>query len=1003
MLLNLAKVIPHKRRSSFLLRTLWCLAGLIALQAVQAGEAKAFQLFWVDDGGIQHEVTGANGSCPGQPKGQPVLFVHGHPLNDASPNNPNFERNWIDGNSFNATLGLSENQDLDIEDYFIEFLERDRSILVDANKVGEALALIQGCQDPNSPSTVKVAIIGFSKGTISTRAYLRSRQMAEQGQDLSVDFPGDVALTPHSPTVNPVSEFIALASPNHGLRLLSASLPIRQLGNGLRPGVPVPGPLPDVGCTSYGVDLATGFMSKLNGLDNTGDWSGDHETPGSRANGDPVDAGTLFVSIYDEGDAVGGSTPDPDDCADPKRKQALNRGVNAENIVLSVPGNLPLTIHANTVKDAEVICRALYTVVHHRVPPAVATPVCDVTPAGLPIIPKGTGVVLALDHSGSMRIPACPGCGSKQAVLQMAVEMFLGTWAQFAGPKDKVGVTYFRTGIQQFAAAGSGDTLVPVLPDTMELITDLQAEATNSSGLTAMGAAVQSGILALQGIDAPLRGVGPNRHVILFTDGLQNVNPKIHQGPDQQLIVEAVPDFVDAGMATLLDQPIADYGVTVDTIGIGVSLESETTLLALASQTSGLSHASTNTGDLNVFFTDTLVHTLRDSSPQLVAYRYGTLADDQQDEVFTVNEGGRKIVLRLSWPSGADLDFRVEKDGIDVTAAGSWSGSGFYKIFALDLPAAQDGQPIDAGGEWRMIIRGRPGVDYEAAAIVDEPQFKYNASLGSGTYVAGDPLQMEVRLSAGARAIEGARVTANVGRPGDSMGNLLATHPAGADPGGLAFEPSTTIGQRNAIAVLQDEALWQRLQPVSQAVVLTGGEDGVYRGALAETTIPGTYTVSFDIEAEDRVLGSLRRAQTMSTQVRVAAVQAESSSVRLQRLAETGRGREVALRLTPRDRFGNHLGPDQGQLISVKAGADVRRGPLRDLGNGTYVVPLVLPATGDPEVTLSLAGTPLFTGSVSELEPPIPQRELVVWIALVIGWVLAVLLILRWLLARRAA
>ena len=63
---------------------------------------------------------------------------------------------------------------------------------------------------------------------------------------------------PHSPNFNPVNEFVALASPNHGLRLISTSLAIQQLGNGIW-GFP---------CTAYSSALAAAFMSKLNGLDN---------------------------------------------------------------------------------------------------------------------------------------------------------------------------------------------------------------------------------------------------------------------------------------------------------------------------------------------------------------------------------------------------------------------------------------------------------------------------------------------------------------------------------------------------------------------------------------------------------------------------------------------------------------------------------------------------------------------------------------------------------------
>ncbi len=985
------KAIERKCGSPPLRRLGWCLVFLVAVVAqLAAQEASAFQLFWIDDTGMHHEVTGATGNCPSQPKSRPVLFVHGHPLFGSSGSGPNYQRNWIDGTSFNTALTATENQALDIEDYYIEFLVSNRSILEDANKIGQAISLIQACQDPPNPATVRVAIIAYSKGTISTRVYLRSRFMASQGQDLSSKFPGDVALTPHSPNFNPVNEFVALASPNHGLRLISTSLAIQQLGNGIW-GFP---------CTAYSSALAAAFMSKLNGLTPNDDWSGAHETPGSRANGDPVADGTLFVSIYDDDDPVGGSVPDNGDCATPKRKQAFNRGVNAENIQIDVGTT---EVHQNTVKAFEVICRALYTVVHHRVPPDVGVSVCEPTPSGAPIIPDGTGVVLALDHSGSMGIPACPTCGSKQEVLRIAVGMFIGTWQALAGPRDKIGATYFRTNINQFAAAGSGDTLIPLLPDVSALINDLQTEAINSSGLTAMGAALQTGIGELQGLDGLLRGVGPNRHVILFTDGLQNVNPKIEDDANQQLVLVNAPGFIDAGIPVEFAGPIAGQNVTIDTIGIGVSPISQALLTDLSTETGGAFRFSTDTSVLNQFFTMTLVDTLRDSSPQLIAYRYGTLTNDEQVEAFAVNAGAKKIVLRLSWPQDAALDFRVEKAGVDLTAAGQWIDGGFYKIFALDLPTSLAGATVDPAGEWHMVIRGRPGVAYEAAAIVDEPQFDYRVSIGPQDHIVGTPVELEVRLSAKGRPIDNASVSATVLRPTDSIGNLLAAFPARAEPPGLVFEPLTSLGQRAAMTALRDETIWRRLQPATEVIALTKAEAGIYRASFTETAVVGIYTVNFEIEVEDQQFGMLRRSHSVSLPVRVGGADLKSSEVTVTTLSKTDRGREATLRLTPRDRLGNYFGPDHGHLITLKTSSEFSQGSLRDLGNGSYVIPLILPIDGDPEVTLTVAGDDLFAGPISILKTPTERPGLVIWVALALGWAVALVLILRWLVVRRAA
>ena len=702
-------------------------------------------------------------------------------------------------------------------------------------------------------------------------------------------------------------------------------------------------------------------------------------------------------------DPIGGSQPDAGDCDTPKRKQAFNRGLNAVNIALDVGG--ALTAHNNTPKNAEVICRTLYTLVHHRAPPADPSPqqplqICDLV-NGLPIIPDGTGLVLALDHSGSMGIPACPGCALKQVLLRDGVELFLNTWQQLAKDQDKAGITYFRTDTSQFTAPGSGDSLVPVQSGTAALVADLQNQVANSNGLTAMGAALQTSLLELRGIDPPLRGVGPNRHVLLFTDGLQNVNPKVHDATNPDFLLENLPGLVDNGIPILLNTPLADEGVAIHTIGVGLSPTSHALLEDLAARTGGLSNLDESMASLNLFLTMTLVDALRDSSPQLIAHRHGTLADDQQEEVFTVNAAARQILLRLNWPRGPNLSFRVVKDGTDLTDAGAWVEGDFYRIYSLDLPAGLGGTAVPPAGDWRMVIRGPAGTDYEAAAIVDEPALDYRVSLGAGAQVVGEPLNLEARLSLEGRPVEGARVAARVERPLDSMANLLVAYPVRGDPGGLRFEPTSTLGQRAMITAAQDEKIWQALQPATDRLTLAASEPGVYGAAFTETSVPGTYRVTFEIAAPDRQGGTLRRSHTVSTTLAVGPAVFEASGLTLRRLAETDRGREVALQLAPRDGFGNYLGPDQGDSISLKVPSGTQLGRVQDLGNGTYRLPLVVPAEEDPSVTISISGRELFSGPVSALEPMAEERPFLLWVYLAIGFGVALALLIPRLVARR--
>ena len=366
----------------------------------------------------------ADGSLLGAPSpapqgAQPVLFVHGHKLLWWEPE-PSYGATWTVSldttlRSFGETLAHPGNADLHIEPYYLNFGVHNRSIVEDAHDIDDAVnRILVRHHDPaelpldeSHPSRVQVAIIAYSKGTISTRLYLKSLQQQQY------------TLPPPRPAFHPVSEFIAIAPPNHGLAIqpgattnlalstlltsLFATIPGQQLSNGFRGGT----------CDRLLVPLvlsSLNFMEKLNGHP-MADSHLSHfhpsapypsEAPGSRGANDPLASGTLYVTLYDAGnrDSAGGEAPVINDCTTSQlygarlqgRKLARNLAAHAVNVpVPGIPGTDPdgvreaLTVHQNTVHYHRVICLALYTAAHHTAPCAAVT--CPLTVDGLPLIP----------------------------------------------------------------------------------------------------------------------------------------------------------------------------------------------------------------------------------------------------------------------------------------------------------------------------------------------------------------------------------------------------------------------------------------------------------------------------------------------------------------------------------------------------------------------------------------------------------------------------------------
>lgn len=305
----------------------------------------------------------------------PVLFIHGHNLNNSMDQDYNYKKNWQDPldysfilklPSFKIALDLQQNSSLGIEPYYIRFQDQNRSIIEDAGEIGEAInRILKRHNDPES-TQVKVVVIAYSKGTISTRWYLKNM----------------------IPNFQPVSEFIAIAPPNHGLvssnSLTGSSLASRQLNNGYDPG-----------CNSFNDIQSENFVENLNGhpiedtiTDSQQQIQYSGEAYGSRPNNPSIYDGILYVTLYanNNRDFVGGNTPS-NDCQG--RRLAKNLSPNAVNIQVSdIDGFTEPGVHANTVHTPELICIALYTAVHHQAAPSgFSCSMENVDNRNVPIVP----------------------------------------------------------------------------------------------------------------------------------------------------------------------------------------------------------------------------------------------------------------------------------------------------------------------------------------------------------------------------------------------------------------------------------------------------------------------------------------------------------------------------------------------------------------------------------------------------------------------------------------
>jgi hypothetical protein len=973
---------------------------LLVISSTGPGLAEASVVYLKDGTLLTANSPAPDGSLP-------VLFVHGHKPGFSSDPDPNYKINWqkmFSGlPSFKNALELSQNEPLDIEPYYIHFEDQHRSIVQDASDIADAVERILAHHDPNhvlgtaNPAThVKVAIIAYSKGTISGRLYLKS--LHEQQYDLPAPRAG----------FNPISEFVAISPPNHGLNLedlyTATSTSLRQLNNGYKQD-----------CSSFVLTFPEilDFIENLNGhpIEDTmtapfGNF--DSEAPGSRPNGSGVTSGTLYVTIFaDQGrDFVGGSAPS-NDCSG--RVAAANLAPDSWNIELSeiAPGQTDTSlmqspVHQTSVHTPEVICLALYTIVHHHAPAEVPeedgpNPICR-TENGVPVVPPPVALVHVLDVSGSMLGEACADCNPKLQVLKEAVQIFLDLWTLSAGPADQIGVQLFGTQVTPLIL--NSPPLMPVTEDNVsDVILEVDALDTAPNNLTAMGGGLQRAIELLQvvgGVDIP------NRHVVLFTDGMQNVNPMVikneEDSPSHYEIVNQPGHPVSNVSANEPPINLKDLGeIKVHTIGVGATEPFMNLLTEIAEETEGTHELTLNPDqDLRQHYIQVLIESLRGHSPQLVGYRRGTLTGERQDEHFTIGRGGRRVLFKLSWNKDQKLSFVVRKDGVDLTSAGKIVDRGFYRLFALDLPAQIKGRTIDSEGDWQMVVTGPQNGKYEAAAIVDSSRLEYALRLKNLRLRAGEPLHFKVKLSREGRALSGeARIQATVSRRGDSLANLLAQAEMAVDKSSAAVEGGSAVGTRLQ-NLLEREDTSRRLSAEVNTVTLQNLGDGIYGGEFTATEVPGPYRVTVEIEGEDPHLGTYHREATATVLVLAGLPDVDMSVIRVTQTTVQQGMRTVDVSVTPRDGLGNFLGPDYGDRFRVVVGGQSSLQPVKDGLDGSYLMRLVASEEEDPKVSISVQDVPLFEGPFSGLAQLAEKRQIVLWLLLLF----LLLVVIAWFIFR---
>ncbi len=994
-----------------------------------------------------------------EPSRQPVLFVHGHDF-EIGNSVANYRRNWWRKHEWKDTSRCNtpwtcflpcteqlqnfcyktyqlpslkdvfdhapEGAPLGIEPYFLSFTDQHRAIKVDACLVGRAVERILLRHGDPQAEAVKVAIVGYSKGTISSRTYLKYLVDSRVGEP---------------PHFAPVSEHVAISPPNHGLvfdriqsdewKLLlewlgydvniDESLALRQLNNGYDEDCerfccdPTPGTGTCTGqnagqCDDYSVcqdaandeickeSASLDFIAGLNGENDAG------ATPGGRAAAHPRGEGVLYLSLYDVDDAAGGDTFRDTSCqrfnpdgSRARRLKAKNDGPGAVNRHVEVPPENPseferLVVHGNAVHTPEVLCQALYTAAHrHVMPPELCVkPETEPEYEYTPVIPMDhPGVVLLLDVSGSMsRTPAGDLAGPGESRLDMAksaATSFLQRLLDFFDDQAHFAVATFPVQPQDSRSHCQGQVRLPMSLVTGEAKTAAEAIL---GPLPAFGNTPMLG-----GLDKALATFGgeAGKAIVLLTDGEHNCPPGAL--PDSQI------------------EALAASRVFVYPVDFGTPGESDPLFLQKLASGSGEANDCEDNPACKVGELTDVTEQLVPGSPwdpatalteafknifvtalglQAGVDPQGSIGHDDAPVIrqVWVNEHDRRVSFALSWtkPSAERLGLRVfAPDGEILPAAAGvrLTRRATYTILTvgerfLSVPARRGPRP------WRIEIHPSgltPGEteSFHYDMILDSA-LKMDVALDRRDYAAGDPVTLTAELTADGTPLTGARVTAEVSRPANGLGNWFAAH--AVTPDELGQVPQERDGellsrpQRKVrfLTRVRPTPLPGRHEPETVTLNDQGRDgdrqagDGIYAARYAKTPREGTYVFHLratNVRATDAVPagGPFFERERVIHRYFTVRPTAEATTVRVERVPGGGdggdeRGRRFRVRVSPRDRLGNHLGPRHEQSIVIAASREIFVNGVEDHLDGSYgrVFELGDDNPGEIELTIDALG-----------------------------------------------
>jgi hypothetical protein len=676
----------------------------------------------------------------------------------------------------------------------------------------------------------------------------------------------------------------------------------------------------------------------------------------------------------------------------------------ADNLTFTyVPGPPPLI---NVTIPASRICTATSTsrFIEVQVTVEDAGGGIDTQNFLVPLPRKPVKVALVLDISGSMRLPT-PGDlinARRWDVLKVAVNTFMEKFELLRSPFDSVALTYFTTYTIQpsYPTVKNFIEITPHNSPTLSstIINNDMAPPKDPLYLTAMG-------LGLLDAKSKLRNNTPsadaaNKAVVLFTDGYQNVFPRVD--PTGGVNLENGEKLNDCGVSPCTEEQKIRYY----TIGIGaINVPEVLTYIAINNYGETRNTTTGEASEFITFFDNTWETMLYTSSPQNVGRKTGYLNAGTASYNFRINRNIRTVIFELISAECDSVEAVIRKDG-KVLIPEVTRSSKLHKLLSFRLPAVAENQPVYSEGEWEVSLAGNSARKFMLACFADDHFLKYSIGQNKPSNTVGDSIKLSARLEYNGKPMlpSGIVVEAVILKPGDDIGNMLSVY---LTPDSISTDDVEDPAQQKYHTLLaNDSSFYRALLPEEQIVTLTADSTGLFTGNFTQTELSGVYTVIYNLRGEIPMNGSFERIKTSQALFHFGKVEEEAPVVVNNPPAPSTQPKDTVnkvIKVRPKNKYGYYMGPGYKSKFQVavtfsrpvKASASMlpagggNSNPyvteIRDNLDGSYLFYIAnLPARSNPFIEIKIRDEVLYKGKL--YRTPLWLILVLIILAILIYW-----------------